>query len=173
MNRLIQKHLPCTQLSPLGLFLYAFVVLLWGCATPATFEGIRKSDRVPSEVTGGQETVVVGRPQITTSAFTQALTESITRSRTFSRVVEDQSQKADYLLTVTLFSMDKRVFGRAVKMEAGWTLRRADAGTVVWQESIISEHTDADIRLATEGAARNNIAQGLRKISKLNFQLTR
>jgi hypothetical protein len=26
----------------------------------------------------------------------------------------------------------------------------------VWQESIISEHTDADIRLATEGVARNN-----------------
>jgi hypothetical protein len=69
--------------------------------------------------------------------------------------------------------MDKLVFGRTVSMEAGWTLRRADAGTVVWQESIISEHTDADIRLATEGAARNNIAQGLRKISKLNFQLTR
>jgi len=182
VNRLIQKHLPCTQLSPLGLFLYAFVVLLWGCATPATFEGMVPTSfqtakshpqTVRVSVTGGQETVVVGRPQITTSAFTQALTESITRSRTFSRVVEDQSQKADYLLTVTLFSMDKRVFGRTVKMEAGWTLRRADAGTVVWQESIISEHTDADIRLATEGAARNNIAQGLRKISKLNFQLTR
>lgn len=60
-----------------------------------------------------------------------------------------------------------------VKMEAGWTLRRAGAGTVVWQESIISEHADADIRLATEGAAKSNIAQGLRKISGINFQLTR
>jgi hypothetical protein len=120
-------------------------------------------------VTGGQETVAVGRPQITNSAFTRALTESIIKSRTFSRVVEDQGQKADYLLTVTLFSMDKLVFGRTVKMEAGWTLRRADAETVVWQESIISEHTDADIRLATEGAARNNIGQGLRRMSKLNL----
>jgi hypothetical protein len=27
-------------------------------------------------------------------------------------------------------------------------------------KSIISEHTDADIRLATEGAGGNNIAQG-------------
>ena len=113
--------------------------------------------------------MAVGRPQITNSAFTQALTASITKSRTFSKVVEDQSQKPDYLLTVTLSSIDKRVFGRTVRMEAGWTLQRADAGTVVWQESIISEHTDTDIRLATEGAARNNIAQGLRKISKLKF----
>ena len=62
--------------------------------------------------------------------------------------------------------MDKLVFGRTVTMEAGWTLRRVDAGTV-------SEYTDADIRLATEVVARNNIAEGLGKISKLNFQLTR
>jgi Domain of unknown function (DUF4838) len=40
VNRLIQNHLPCTQLSPLGLFLYGFVALLWGCAIPATFEGM-------------------------------------------------------------------------------------------------------------------------------------
>lgn len=179
MNRLVQKHLPCTQL---GLLLYGLVALFWGCATPATFEGMVPTSfqtakshpqTVRVNVTGGQETVAVGRPQVTNSAFTQALTASITKSRTFSRVIEDQSQKADYLLTVTLFSMDKRVFGRTVKMEAGWTLRRADTETVVWQDSIISEHTDADIKLATEGAARNNIAQGLRKISKLNFQLTR
>jgi hypothetical protein len=141
---------------------------------PTSFEPARKhAQTVRVNVTGGQETVAVGRPQITNSAFSQALTESITKSRTFSGVVEGQSQRADYLLTVTLFSMDKLVFGRAVKMETGWTLRRADAGMVVWQESIISEYTDSDIRMATEGAARNNIAQGLGKISKLNLQLTR
>jgi ABC-type transport auxiliary lipoprotein component len=181
VNCLIQTRVPCPHLSPLVLFSYGFVALLWGCATPATFEGMvptsfqtvkNHSQTVRVNVTGGQETVAIGRPQITNSGFTQALTDSITKSRTFSRVIEDQSQKADYLLTVTLFSMDKLVFGRTVKMEAGWTLRRADTGTVVWQESIISEHADADIRLATEGVARNNIAEGLRKISKLNFQLT-
>ena len=54
-------------------------------------------------VTGGQETVAVGR-QFTNSAFTQALTESITKSRTFSGVVEEQSRTADYLLTGILSS---------------------------------------------------------------------
>ena len=179
MNYLIQNHLPYAQRYSLKLFLYGFIALFWACATPATFEGMvptsfqsgeKHPQAVRVNVTGGQESVALGRPQITNSAFTRALTESITKSRTFSKVVEDQSQKADYLLTVTLFSMDKLVFGRSVKMEAGWTLQRADAGKVVWQESIISQYTDADIRLATEGAARNNIAEGLRKISKLNFQ---
>jgi hypothetical protein len=137
---------------------------------PTSFETAKSHPQtVRVYVTGGQESVAVGRPQITNSAFSQALTESITKSRTFSRVVEDQSQRADYLLTVTLFSMDKRVFGRTVKMEAGWTLRRAEVGTVIWQESIITEFTDANIILATEGAARNNIAQGLGKMSKLGL----
>ena len=178
MNALIQKHLPFTQLSPLSLFLCGLVALFSGCATQATFEGMvptsfqtakRHPQTVRVDVTGGQDTAPMGRPQITNSAFTRAVTESIIKSRTFSKVVEDQSQEADYLLTVTLLSMDKRVFGLAVRIEADWTLRRTDPGTVVWQDHIISEHTDADVRLATEGAARSNIAQGLRMISKLNF----
>lgn len=178
MNALIQKHLPCIQLSPPSLFLCGFVALFSGCATQATFEGMvptslqtakRHPQTVRVDVTGGQETVVMGRPQITNVAFTRALIAAILKSQTFSKVVEDQSQKADYLLTVTLLNMDKRVFGLTVRIEAGWTLRRTDAGTPIWQQPIISEHTDADVRLATEGAARSNIAQGLRRISKLNF----
>ena len=178
VNALIRKHLLFTQLSSLSLFLCGFVALFSGCATQATFEGMvptsfqtakRHPQTVRVDVTGGQDTALMGRPQITNSAFTRALTESIIKSRTFSKVVEDQNQKADYLLTVTLLNMDKRVFGLTVRIEAGWTLRRTDAGTAIWQEPIISEHTDADARLATEGAARTNIAQGLRRISKLNF----
>jgi hypothetical protein len=38
-------------------------------------------------------------------------------------------------------------------------------GTTVWQELIASQFTDFNAQLATEGAAKNNIAQGLAKIS--------
>jgi len=64
-----------------------------------------------------------------------------------------------------------------VKMEAAWSLKKAD-GTVVMQESIKSEGTatmgDAFVgaerlRLANEAAARANIAAALDKIGKLNF----
>ena len=49
---------------------------------------------------------------------------------------------------------------------------------VVWQESIASEYTATPgdafaavkrLRLATEGAAKNNIAEGLSRISKLSL----
>ena len=86
----------------------------------------------------------------------------------------------DYVLTVVIISVDQPSMGFSftVKMEAGWTLKRAAGGAPVWQESIRSQHTagatDASagverLRLATEGAARNNIAQGLSSISKLNL----
>jgi len=152
--------------------------LIQSCSAPASFTGmipssfetIRKhSKSVRVIVTGGQESEAVGRPHIQNDAFARALVESIVRSQTFSKVVEDQSKGEDYLLSVTVFSLDKRVFGRTVKLEIGWTLRRADTQALTWQESITSEYTDSNVQIATEGAARNNIVQALEKISRLNL----
>lgn len=154
------------------------LALLQACAMPATFTGMvptsfetakKHPHSVRVRVSGGREDEALGRPHIPNDAFNQALVHSILRSQTFSRVVEGQNKGEDYLLTVTLFSMDKRVFGHAVRLEAGWTLQRAGSGTVAWQEAIISEFNDANVQLATEGAARNNIVQGLGKISRLNL----
>ena len=44
----------------------------------------------------------------------------------------------------------------------------AGTGVIVWQESITSESSEFNVQLATEGAAPNNIAQALAKISRLN-----
>jgi hypothetical protein len=153
------------------------VLLAVSCAMPAAFEAMipnsfetaqkhRHSVRV--RVTGGQDSEASGRPHIPNSAFTQALVESITTSETFARVADGQGE--EYLLTVTLFSIDKRVFGQTVKLEAGWTLQRTGSSANVWQESVVSEYTAANVKLATEGAARNNIAEGLAKISKLKLE---
>lgn len=161
--------------------------VLAGCATPSTFEGMvptaydtakRHAQSASIAVSGGRETDAMDKPQITDAAFAQALTEAITKSQTFSRVVPGSG--GDYLLTVAIISLDQPSFGFTftVKMEAGWTLRRASGGAVVWQQAIISEYTATTsdsfaavtrLRLATEGAARNNIAQGLARISRLSL----
>ena len=118
------------------------------------------------------------KSQVSDSVFSQALVESITKSQVFTRVIEGKG--GDYLLTVSLVSMEQPSFGASftVKMEAGWSLKNNTTGAAVWQESVRSEHTatmgDAFVgterlRLATEGAARNNIKQGLGKISKLKL----
>ena len=87
---------------------------------PASFETARKHPQsVRVRVSGGQDDEAVGRPHIPDPAFTQALIHSILRSQTFAKVVEGQSKGEDFILTVTLFSMDKRRFGHTVRLEAG------------------------------------------------------
>jgi hypothetical protein len=169
------------------LALAACAAVLGGCASPATYEAmvpttltsVKKHPRTVSvDVSGGQETSGAGKPQISNDALRQALAEAITKSQAFTKVVEGKG--GNYLLTVSIFNLQQPSFGASfnVKMEAGWTLRRADTGATVWQESIRSEHTatmgDAmaavtRLRLATEGAARNNIANGLQRMSQLNL----
>lgn len=144
---------------------------------PASFDIAKKhNNSVSVSATGGQETSAGGKPQISNEAFTQALTEAITKSQVFSSVVPGQG--GDYQLTVAMISMQQPSFGLSftVTLETGWTLKRG--GTVVWQEAIKSSFTATTsdafaavtrLRLATEGAAKENIKTGLSKISKLNL----
>lgn len=169
------------------LALCACVALLAGCATPANREAMvpptvtvakKHPQSVSVEVTGGQQTDAMGKSQISNEDFAQALEQAITQSQTFASVTKGGAQ--NYRLSVVIVSLDQPSFGLTfnVKMEAGWTLKRTDTGATVWQESIRSESTAgpsdafaavARLRMATEGAARNNIAQGLTKISQLNL----
>ena len=165
----------------------ACAAFLGGCATPATYQAMVATDftatkkhpqTVSVEVTGGKATETTGKPQISNEEFARALVESINKSQLFSKVVEGPG--GNYLLTAQMFNLEQPSFGLTyvVKMEVGWTLKRADTGKTVWQESIQSEFTatvsDAfaavtRLHLATEGAARNNIAAGLAKISQLDL----
>lgn len=161
--------------------------MLGGCATPTTSAGMtptaiktttKHAKTVSVAVAGGQETDSMGKSQVSNSVMAQAITDAINTSKTFSGVVQGKS--GDYMLSVNIVNVDQPSFGTSftVKLEAGWTLQRVDTGAVVWQESLKSEHTatmgDAFVgterlRLATEGAARNNIALGLEKLSALKL----
>lgn len=166
---------------------FATLTLLAGCCTTATHEGMtpltfetgsKHKKSVSVDVMGGKELDELGRTQISDTELKKALTDSIMKSETFSQVIN--GTVSDYLLMVSIFSTEQPVFGLSftVKMEAGWTLKSVITGKTVWQEAIKSEHTatvgDAFVgatrlRLATEGAARNNISQGLSKISRLSL----
>lgn len=180
-------HARRTTLSSLAVLALGLSALLAGCASPATREGMIPGDldtakkhpqTVSVAVTGGQETNPLWKSQISDTSFAEALSDAITRSKVFSAVV--QGKGGNYQLDVALVSMTQPSFGASftVDMEAGWSLRRTDSAAVVWQASVKSKHTatvgDAFVgverlRLATEGAAKNNIKQGLEMISRLNL----
>ena len=165
--------------------LCATAAVIAGCATASKPEAMVPTTAIAGQhakttsvvVAGGSDTSAMGKSQISNEAFQQAIAMSIEKNKTFSSVVKGAG--GDYQLAVTVVSMDQPSFGLSftVKMEAAWSLKKAD-GTVVLQESIKSEGTagvsDAfagveRLRLANEYAARANIAAGLEKIGKLNF----
>jgi hypothetical protein len=166
--------------------LCASAAVVAGCATAskpeamvptAAVAGIQHAKTTSVVVAGGSETSALGKSQISNDAFRQAIVQSIEKNKTFSSVVKGTT--GDYQLAVTVVNMDQPSFGFSftVKMEAAWSLKKAD-GTVVMQEVIKSEGTAGAteafagterLRLANEYAARNNIAAALDKIGKLNF----
>lgn len=160
---------------------------LAGCASAAkttamSIEDIAVQKKHPHsveiKVSGGQDTGALDSPQISNEAFADALAESIKTSKLFAEI--NRTGNADYLLHVTLLDLDQPVFGASmlVHMEAAWVLIDRGNNETIWKKAIKSKYTagafDAfgavtRIRLATEGAARNNIRQGIDLISDLEL----
>jgi len=106
-----------------------------------------------------------------------AIEESIRNGRVFEQVVS--GKEGEYRLNVTVFSLQQPTMGfnMTVKLEAGWTLKKAEGG-IVWQELIKSSYSlgvgDAfagatRLRMVNDGAIRENIKQGMIKLSALSL----
>lgn len=166
---------------------FALVALsgLAGCASSAdrramtvaqAATGKKHPYSVSVRTSGGSETGAMDSSNIADQDLKAAIEDSITQTGLFQRVL--QGKDADYELTVSVVQIDKPIFGLTftVNLEASWVLVRASDRRVALRKSIRSTHTatvgDAfaavtRLRLAVEGAARQNIEQGLREISQL------
>ena len=165
----------------------AGIVLLAGCATSANRDAMtagsissaKKNPYSPSVKTGGgNETSAMGSSEISNDDLRAAIEKSVTQSALFKEVV--QGKNGDYELSVTVARLSKPTFGASftVDMEAGWSLVKASDKSVVMRKSITSSYTASmgdslvgvtRLRLAVEGAARNNIKQGLEGIAAMNL----
>ena len=169
------------------LCLLASWAILSGCSTPATSKSMVVSTfslqkvfpySVSVNVLGGKETSAMDKPQISNEAFMQAIEDSLYKSGLFSEIIHGKN--ADYLLNVMIFNLTQPSFGFSftVKMEAVWSLAHADSQKVLMKESIRSSFTATAgeafaavtrLRIATEGAAQENIRLGIKKLSQLNL----
>ena len=86
----------------------------------------------------------------------------------------------DYKLSVYMVSMSKPMFGLSftIDMEMAWSLVNTRTGEAVMKESVKSTYTATvgqalvaveRVRLAVEGAAKENIRLGLEKIAALTL----
>lgn len=165
----------------------ALAAILAGCAAPAQKENMAVVAPAPTaapmrqlpytvrvETKGGQETGATDSSNIGNADLKAAIEASITKSQLFKSVV--QGQGGEYELTVTITRLDKPLFGASftVTLETGWSLVRVSDKQPVLRKGITSSYTAGlgdslvgvtRLRLAVEGAVRNNIEDGLKAIS--------
>jgi hypothetical protein len=157
---------------------------LQGCASPATVQGmvapVNTIKTQPFAVTvntrGGNETGAMDPSMISDADFAKAIEESIINGHVFTKVVHGKD--SDYELGVTLLTFNKPMFGASftITLETGWSLTNTKTREIALRKNIKSTHTasfsDSAVgvtrfRLALEGAARENIRNGLEEISRL------
>lgn len=170
-----------------ALVLLAWTCLLGGCATPAVSEAmipetasVEKTHpySVNVEVTGGRATEPIGTPQIANDAFDDAITETLEKTKAFARIHDEKT--GNYELSVIIFNVQHPSAGDSatVTIETGWTLTNRLTGDIVWQQALRSTYTASSgsditpvgrLRKATEGAAKDNIKQGVTEITRLDL----
>jgi hypothetical protein len=166
--------------------LAALTSQLSGCATAAKSDAMvaqpatlvhKSGTDVSVAVVGGQETSSMGASQISNANFAQALSESISQSGLFAKVADANGH---YKLTAFIGKVDQPMMGfsMTVKMEVNYTLLDTTSGKTVWTKNVASTYTASAsaafagttrLRLANEGAAKDNIQQAITDISTLNL----
>jgi hypothetical protein len=163
-------------------------LLLGGCATPAQSGAMmptamgsvtKHPGTLVINVDGGSETSAAGASQISNKDFAAALEQSIQQSGLFSQVIPF-GQASDYNLDVQIVRLQQPMMGFSMTatLETNWTLTRLSDKSVVWRKAVVSSHTaktgeafagTTRLRLATEGAARNNIQDAIAQMSALTL----
>ena len=172
--------------SVIAVALLADASFLTGCATasksdamvaPAVAVTHTSSSDVSVAVSGGKETTKMGASQISDDAFAQALRDSITKAGLFKAVADTGGR---YKLSAFIGKVDQPMMGfsMTVKMEVSYSLIDTASGKTVWTKNIASEHTAKPseafagvtrLRLANEGAAKDNIQQALTELSTMQL----
>jgi hypothetical protein len=164
----------------------ASIAAIGGCATGSKPDAMvaqivapvhRSDGDVSIAVSGGKETSKMGASQISNDAFAQALSDSIDKAALFAKVSTDGTR---YRLTGFIGKVDQPMIGFSftVKMEVSYALKDTKSGNTVWTKDINSEYTATvgaafagveRLRLANEGAARENIRQAVTEMAGLTL----
>jgi hypothetical protein len=161
--------------------------LLAGCASPArptqmTAQKVPHAavaqEPVVVSVQGGDQTNPLWVSKISNEGFSAALVESLKQTGLFKSI--DTSGDAAYRLTTTIEDLEQPIMGldMTVSLRIDWLLVRTTDGQSLWHDKILSTYTATvgdsfdgalRLRLANEGAARQNIEQGLAKLAAVKF----
>jgi hypothetical protein len=170
-----------------ALSLVACAVALAGCAAPAnrdamTPTAIASAKKLPYSLSvqtaGGNQTDAMGSSEISNDDLRAAIEKAVTQSSLFKEIVKGKSGDYELSVIVTRLTKPSIGFSFTVEMEAGWSLVKTSDKSVAMRKSVVSTYTASAgaafagttrLRLAVEGAARENIKNGLEAIAGLNL----
>jgi hypothetical protein len=160
---------------------------LAGCASPTVASAMvaepavvhhRSSKAVFIGVSGGSATASTGASQISNEDFADALRASIERSGVLGAVVDERAAEVLLRAEIGVLTQPLMGFSMTVGLEVFYELVDRVSGESLLARNVSSEYTAAAgdalagirrLRLATEGAARENIDQLLVLISDLRL----
>ncbi len=158
------------------------LILLPGCGADARRmipDSVVVTNTFPNTI--GVAETVGGQNQagISNEAYTQALVNALQKFNVFKKVVSPDT--AHYQLYVTILSYDRPVVGLNfdITLETRWELSSKCNNKAIWTNTVISTYHASfaeafiaaeRLKKAYEGVARQNIAEGVEKISKLNLK---
>lgn len=172
-----------------GLFFGGSALFFSGCATPAQSSAMvaapllgnvhAATGSLSIAVSGGRETSSTRTPQISNEEFGTALAASIEKAGLFSGVSVGSAGRYQLNAYVSRLTQPLMGFSMTVTMEVAYALVDNGNHQIIWQKSIVSEHTAAAseafvgvkrLRLATEGTAKANIESLLRELMRLDLK---
>lgn len=158
--------------------------LVSGCASPVKPGAMAPVDYKPEKIQPYSVSVAVDDGQkasafqVSNESLQKAIEETILRTQAFKQLLKGKD--ADYELSATVVTLNQPGMGFSftVKTDIAWSLKKISDDTLVWRKLINSEHTagageafvgTVRLRMATEGAVKNNIETALKEIATLEL----
>jgi hypothetical protein len=160
-------------------FLLACLVVLTSCSTVTKTESMTP-DPIAVAVNKNSEPVALmisGEARgINIDNFKQALADALISNQLFSGVGDN----SPYLLEVVLHEVTQPMFGGSftVTTRSTWKLFRLSDREMLWTDEVNSSYSGGmegglvganRLRVATEGAARENISSGIGKLAQVDL----
>lgn len=158
-------------------------IVLAGCSTPCqpqamVGQSLPRASTTHDSVIVTVDSTVPARNLLVGKNFSEALVESLHKTDLFKSV--ENSGNAVFRLETTIedLAQPAQGFNMTVQLEVDWKLIRISDSHVLWHEKIHSTYTArlgaafagwTRMRIATEGAARKNIEEGLEKLAAAQF----
>ena len=158
-------------------------IVLTGCSTPCQPQAMA-GQSLPHASTPHDPVVVTvdstvpARNLLIGKNFSEALTESLHKTDLFKSVTASDNAVFRLETTIEDLAQPAQGFNMTVQLAVDWKLIRISDNHVLWHEKIHSTYTASlgaafagwtRMRIATEGAARKNIEEGLTKLAAAQF----